>query len=177
MPYRLWKRMESGTYRGSYMTRTTPISWRRRGNESTARWNKRESDQQICKGDKWSRAKEKPSRKARTPPVAMIPQKPRSYCKLLDLSFQIWHRGTMMKSVNSEVVKHAPAEAMIQLGQCVKWLIVTHVDNYDKNTTSEFAKLDIKYGFWRLAFSDIDAWNFCCVIPQAKKVKILKTSR
>ena len=82
-----------------------------------------------------------------------------------------------MQSVKSETVKQEPSEAMIQLVQFVKRLIATLADNYDKNTHFKFAKLDIKYGFWRLAFSDIDAWNFCCVLPQDNKVKILKTSK
>ena len=30
-------------------------------------------------------------------PVAMIPHKSRSYCTILDLSFQLRHRGTMMQ--------------------------------------------------------------------------------
>ena len=45
------------------------------------------------------------------------------------------------------------------------------MDNYDKNTTSEFAKLDIKYGFWRIGVSDIDAWNFVMCFQNLKKVK------
>ena len=28
-----------------------------------------------------------------------------------------------------------------------------------------FSKLDIKYGFWCMAISDEDTWNFCCVLP------------
>ena len=51
--------------------------------------------------------------KLKISPVAMIPHKSRSYRKNLDLSFQIQHRRTMMQSVNSETVKHAPAELMI----------------------------------------------------------------
>ena len=77
----------------------------------------------------------------------------------------------MMKSVNSETVKQSPAEAMIHLVWCVQRLIATLADNYDKNTPFKFVKLDIKYGFWRMVVSDIDAWNFYCVLPQANKVR------
>ena len=29
----------------------------------------------------------------------------------------------------------------------------------------KFTKLDVKDGFWRMAVSDEDAWNLCCVLP------------
>ena len=76
-----------------------------------------------------------------------------------------------MQSVNLATVEQAPSESIIHLGQCVQLIVATLVDNYEENTPFKFAKLDIKYGFWRLEISDIDAWNLCCVIPQAKKVK------
>ena len=60
---------------------------------------------------------------------------------------------------------------MIQLGQWLQQIIATLADNYDENAPLKFAKLYIKDGFWRLAVSYIDTWNFCYVIPQAKKVK------
>ena len=60
---------------------------------------------------------------------------------------------------------------MIQLGQCVQRLATTLADNYDEKIHFKFAKLDIKYGFCRLAVSDIYSCNFCCVFPQANKVK------
>ena len=66
---------------------------------------------------------------------------------------------------------------MMQLGQCVQRLIATLTDNYDDNTPFKFEKIDIKYGFWRLAVSDIDAWNLCYVLPKANKVKKLTTFR
>ena len=77
----------------------------------------------------------------------------------------------MMQSVNSEKVKRAPEESMIQLGQCVQRLIATLADNYDKSTPFNLEKLYIKDGFWRLAVSDTYAWNFCYVLSQANKLK------
>ena len=62
----------------------------------------------------------------------------------------------------------------VQLGQCLQKLIATIVENYDKNTLFKFTKIDIKDGFWRLSVSDIYAWNFCYVIPQAKKEKYIE---
>ena len=57
--------------------------------------------------------------KLKIPPVAMIPHKSRSFRTILDLSFQLRHRGKLMESVNSARVKMAPVESMIQLGHCV----------------------------------------------------------
>ena len=99
-------------------------------------------------------------------PVAMIPHKSRSYRTILDLSFQLRHKGKLLPSVNDATVKLAPAESMVQLGQCVQRLIALLADNYDPTTPFRFAKLDIKDGFWRLAVNDKDAWAFCYVLPQ-----------
>ena len=46
--------------------------------------------------------------KLKNPPVVMIPHKSRSYLTILDLSFQLQHRGTLMKSVNLATLKQAP---------------------------------------------------------------------
>ena len=45
-------------------------------------------------------------------------------------------------------------------------IVATLADNFDPNKPFKFAKLDIKDGFWRMAVSDLDAWNFCHVLPQ-----------
>ena len=58
--------------------------------------------------------------KLKMSPVAMIPHKSQSYRTILNLYFQLQHRGTMMQSVNSATVKQAPAEAMVHLVQCVQ---------------------------------------------------------
>ena len=109
--------------------------------------------------------------KLKISPVAMIPHKSKSYRKILEPLFQLQHRGKIMQSLNLEMVKHAPPQEIIQLGQCVLQLIATLVENYDGNTRFKFSKLEIKDGVWRLAVSDTDAWNFCYVIPQANNVK------
>ena len=70
-----------------------------------------------------------------------------------------------MQSVNSATIKQASAESMlVQLGQCVQRIIALLADNYDPNQPFLFSKLDIKDGFWRLAVSDENAWNFCYVL-------------
>ncbi len=105
-------------------------------------------------------------KKLKISPVAMIPHKSRSFRTILDLSFRLRYQGKLMPSVNSASVRQAPAESMVQLGQCIQRLVATLADNYDPENPFMFAKLDIKDGFWRMAVSDDDAWNFCYVLPQ-----------
>ncbi len=98
-------------------------------------------------------------------PVAMIPHKSRSFRTILDLSFRLRLRNILMQSVNSATVKQAPAESMVQLGNCIQRIVDILARNYDPNHPFKFAKLDIKDGFWRMAVSAEDAWNFCYVLP------------
>ena len=58
--------------------------------------------------------------KLKISPVAIIPHKSRSYHKIMDLYFQIRHKGSLIKSVNSEMLKQSLAEAVIHLGQCLQ---------------------------------------------------------
>ena len=104
-------------------------------------------------------------------PVAMIPHKSRSFRTILDLSFRLRHLGTLMESANSATVKQAPAESMVQLGNCVQRIIALLADNYNPSQPFLFSKLDIKDGFWRMAVNEEDAWNFCYVLPQAEAVE------
>jgi len=109
--------------------------------------------------------KHKLPKKLKISPVAMIPHKSRSFRTILDPSFRLHHLGKLTESVNSATVKQAPAESMIQLGQCVQRLIALLADNYDPDQPFLFSKLDIKDGFWRMAVNDENAWNFCYVLP------------
>lgn len=104
-------------------------------------------------------------KKLKVSPVAMIPHKSRYYRTILDLSFRLRHKGKLLESVNSATVKLAPAESMIQLGNCIQRLVALLADNYDPDQPFLFAKLDIKDGFWRMAVNEEDAWNFCYVLP------------
>ena len=54
---------------------------------------------------------------------------------------------------------------MVQLGQCLHRLVAQMTDNHDPDKPFVFSKIDINDGFWRLAVSDEDAWNFCYVKP------------
>ena len=104
-------------------------------------------------------------KKLKLSPVAMIPHKSRSFRTILDLSFQLRLRGTLLPSVNSSTKLQAPAESMVQLGVCMQRLIALLADHCAHGHPFAFAKLDIKDGFWRMAVSEADAWNFCYVMP------------
>ena len=106
--------------------------------------------------------------KLKISPVAMIPHKSRKFRTILDLSFRLRHKGKLLESVNSATVKQAPAEAMVQLGNCIKRLVATLAENFNPSQPFYFAKLDIKDGFWRMAVADEDAWNFCYVLPSSQ---------
>jgi hypothetical protein len=43
-------------------------------------------------------------------------------------------------------------------------------DNYNQNQPFYFVKLDIKDGFWRMAVSNEDAWNFAYVLPSLQEI-------
>lgn len=98
-------------------------------------------------------------------PVAMVPHKSRLFRCILDLSFALRFKGSVIESVNSTTALKAPQKAMAELGQVVQRLIITMADNYNPDRPFKFTKIDIKDGFWRMAVSDDDAWNFCYVIP------------
>ena len=53
---------------------------------------------------------------------------------------------------------------MDYLGSCIKRIVYMMEEHWD-GPPFLFAKLDVKDGFWRMAVSNADAWNFCYVIP------------
>ena len=73
-----------------------------------------------------------------------------------------------MQSVNSAAVKQAPAESMVQLGQCVQRIIALLADNYDLDQPFLFSKLDIKDGFWWLDCGEREEWNFVYIFLHAE---------
>ena len=70
-----------------------------------------------------------------------------------------------MDFVNSATIKKSPEESIIQLGPCIKMLMVTLADNYNPNLTLRFTKIDIKDEFWCLQVNEHDSWNFVYVLP------------
>ena len=117
---------------------------------------------------KWGQIKDCIPKKLKISPVAMIPHKSKKYRCILDLSFTLHDKGKTHTSVNATTNKHAPSQAMAQLGYCLSRLVAMMADNYDLQRPFMFTKLDIKDGFWRMRVSDADAWNFCYVLPSLK---------
>ena len=114
---------------------------------------------------KWGAIKNNIPPNLKISPVALVPHKSRQWRTILDLSFSLRYKGGIIPSVNSSTVKQAPAEAMVQLGQCFQRILYTMATNYNPQQPFAFAKLDIKDGFWRMRVSEKDAWNFCYVLP------------
>ena len=101
-------------------------------------------------------------------PVSMVPHKSKLFRTILDLTFQLRKKLTnkeKYESVNSATTKLAPQQSMGQLGSVVKRIVATMADHFDPSKPFAFTKLDIKDGFWRMAVSNDDAWNFCYALP------------
>jgi hypothetical protein len=130
---------------------------------------RRETEDKIKHGYarviKWKNIKNNIPPKLKISPVAMIPHKSKAYRCILDLSFQLHENGHTYKSVNQTTNKKSKPEAMTQLGLCVKRIIAIMADNHCTTRPFYFVKLDIKDGFWRMAVSNDDAWNFAYVLP------------
>ena len=116
---------------------------------------------------KWGDIKDNLPPKLKLSPVAMVPHKSRKFRTILDLSFRIRHKSSFIKAVNDTTQRLAPAEAMVQLGNCLKRIISTMVNHYNPDKPFAFAKVDLKDGFWRMLVSNDDAWNFCYVMPSS----------
>jgi hypothetical protein len=114
---------------------------------------------------KWGDIKHAVPPKLKISPVAMIPHKSRAYRCILDLSFKLFAKGKSFQSVNESTVKKSKDESMVQLGTSIYRIVAAMADQYNLDWPFAFAKLDIKDGFWRLAVSDEDAWNFCYTLP------------
>jgi hypothetical protein len=95
----------------------------------------------------------------------MIPHKSKAFRCILDLSFTLHDNGHSYKSVNQTTAKQSKPEAMTQLGLCIQRIVTTMMDNYNTSQPFYFVKLDIKDGFWRMAVSNEDAWNFTYILP------------
>ena len=130
---------------------------------------RRETEEKIKHGYArvitWGQIKNNIPPKLKISPVAMIPHKSKAFRCILDLSFTLHDNGHSYKSVNQTTAKQSKPEAMTQLGLCTQRIIATMADNYNKSQPFYFVKLDIKDGFWRMAVSNEDAWNFAYVLP------------
>ena len=121
---------------------------------------------------KWKTIKHKIPRNLKISPVALVPHKSRQYRTILDLSFKLRYKGGIIPSVNDSTKRQAPAESMVQLGNCIQRIIHTLATNYNPQHPFAFAKMDIKDGFWRMLVSEADAWNFCYVLPSPSQTSL-----
>jgi hypothetical protein len=117
---------------------------------------------------KWKNIKDNIPEKLKISPIAMIPHKSRKFRAILDLSFNLFHKGMKHPSVNEETKHQSKHESMAQLGLTIKRIIATMAKNIDHTRPFKFSKIDIKDGFWRMAVNNENAWNFCYVLPQSK---------
>lgn len=114
---------------------------------------------------KWKDIKHNVPAKLKISPVAMVPHKSKMFRCILDLSFGLRVGETQFPSVNDATIPQSKQESMLQLGQALKRIIQTMARERKPGHPFYFTKLDIKDGFWRMAVSDEDAWNFAYVLP------------
>ena len=103
----------------------------------------------------------------------MTPHKSKMFRCILDLSFTLFHKGVTYSSVNDKTRKIARPEAMAQLGLVIKRIIYTMALHRHHSPPFKFTKLDVKDGFWRMAVTNKDAWNFFYVLPSLQPQKSL----
>ena len=132
-----------------------------------------ETKQKITNGYartvKWKDIKDDIPKKLKISPLAMIPHKSKKYRCILDLSFSLNYDGAIYDSVNDTTVKLAKQQSMTQLGSTLQRLVALMAKNHDLKKPFKFTKLDIKDGFWHMAVNDLDAWNFCYILPSHNK--------
>ena len=116
----------------------------------------------------WGGIKDDIPPKLKISPVAMIPHKSKAFRCILDLSFELLVDGETITSVNARTHKRANQQAMDFIGSSIKRIVYLMEEQWD-GPPFVFAKLDVKDGFWRMAVSDDDAWNFCYVLPSLNK--------
>ena len=94
----------------------------------------------------------------------IISHKNKAYIYGLEFSFQLRLKHKLFESVNTKTNKQAKSEVMVQIGLALRNLIASMSDHPKPNLTFLLSKLDIKYGFWCMAVTDEDSWNFCYVL-------------
>jgi hypothetical protein len=112
----------------------------------------------------WNSIKDNPPPQLKVSPIAMVPHKSRPYRAILDLSFSLQLSPCdSIPSVNSEITKLAPKDAVSQLGHSLGRIIHAFATAPD-DAKIFMAKWDIKYGFWRLDCEQGEEWNFAYVL-------------
>ena len=121
-----------------------------------------------CRLVNWDDIKDKFPKNLKISPLAAVPHKSRKYRMILDLSFQLLVNGKKLDSVNTSSDKSlAKQEAMYELGNVIPRIIWAMALSKNETTPFMFSKVDLKDGYWRMAVSETDAWNFAYVLPGA----------
>ena len=120
----------------------------------------------MCKIVAWEDIKHNPPENLKISPIGAVPHKSRKYRMILDLSFKIRHGKHRTQSVNDSSDKSlAPQHSMYELGNVIPRIIHTMANAPDSGVPFVFSKLDLKDGYWRMVVHELDAWNFCFVLP------------
>ena len=115
----------------------------------------------------WKLLRKKLPAKLKLSPIAAIPHKSRAFRMILDLSFAFALAGISWPSVNQATNRQAaPLKAMAQLGKVLPRLIYALATLPENKGPILMMKADIKDGFWRIAVSDKEAYNFAYVLPK-----------
>jgi hypothetical protein len=122
----------------------------------------------LCRLVNWDDIKHNFPKNLKISPLAAVAHKSRVYRMILSLSFQLLVNGNKLDSVNDSSNKSlAHQESMYKLGNVIPRIIWTMALSKDKTTPFMFTKVDLKYGYWRMAVNADDAWNFLYVLPGA----------
>ena len=123
----------------------------------------------CCRLINWEDIKDNIPPNLKISPIAAIPHKSRKFRMILDLSFKLLLNGKKLESVNEASDKsHAPQHAMFELGNVIPRIIWAMALSKDESTPFMFSKVDLKDGYWRMAVSAEDAWNFAYILPGGK---------
>ena len=95
----------------------------------------------------WGEVQQRPPKRLKVSPVAMVPHKSRRFRCILDLSFSLsLNDGRRVPSVNEATEKTAPAGAVDQIGHALARIVHALAELSD-NEVAFMAKWDIQDGF------------------------------
>jgi hypothetical protein len=99
-------------------------------------------------------------------PIAAIPHKSQKWRMILDLSHGVTLRKVKHPSVNEATNPTvAPKHSMAELGNVLPQIIYAVATAPDSQGPIRFSKIDIKDGYWRMVFPEVDKWHFAYVLP------------
>ena len=96
--------------------------------------------------------------------VGKVPHEGREYRVIFDLSFLVKVVGWDLQFVNETTKEILPAEALEQVGTVMPRIIEALASALLSEDPTNFNKLYIKYGFWRMICAVGEEWNFGYVL-------------